>query len=73
MLYFSMVESKLKGYTIIRCLEGGFFMPGFKTLRMYISSAVARLLQPSQPKPAYKIYAEIMKKSAEEKNNQQGE
>lgn len=48
-------------------------MSKLKGLGRWMSDGVAKILQTSQPKPAYKIYGEIMRKSAEEKNKKPGE
>lgn len=45
-------------------------MSKFKVLRKWMSNAVAKMMQINQPKPAYKIYEEIMMKSAKENSKQ---
>lgn len=48
-------------------------MSKFKVIHRWMSNAVAKIMQPSQPKPAYKIYEEIIMKSVKEKSKQPGE
>jgi hypothetical protein len=48
-------------------------MSRLNLFRKWVSDGMAKILQTSQPKPAYKIYGEIMKKSAEEKNKKPDE
>lgn len=45
-------------------------MSKLKVFRKWMSNAVAKIMQTSQPKPAYKIYEEIVMKSSKEKRKQ---